>query len=110
MNPDLIYLAITLVAAIPALHRIGKELLEGNWSTDLIAAVSIITGIVTGQYLVALIIIVMVSGGGILESYAIRRASSALSALAERLPTIAHRVVAKDHEDVPLEAVQIDDH
>ena len=110
VTPDLIYLAITLVAAIPALHRIGKELLEGNWSTDLIAAVSIITGIVTGQYLVALIIIVMVSGGGILESYAIRRASSALSALAERLPTIAHRVVAKDHEDVPLEAVQIDDH
>ncbi len=110
MNTDLIYLSITLVAAIPVLYRIGRELLEGNWSTDLIAAVAIITGIVTGQYLVALIIIVMITGGGILESYAIRRASSALSALAERLPTIAHRVTTNDHEDVPLDRIEVDDH
>jgi heavy metal translocating P-type ATPase len=110
VTSDLIYLIITLVAAIPVLHRIGKELLAGNWSTDLIAAVSIVTGIVTGQYLVALIIIVMITGGGILESYAVRRASSALSALAERLPTIAHRLSGKDHEDVALDAVQLEDH
>jgi heavy metal translocating P-type ATPase len=109
VNNDLIYLAITLVAAIPVLHRIGKELLAGNWSTDLIAAVAILTGIVTGQYLVALIIIVMITGGTILESYAVRRASSALSALAERLPTVAHRSFANSHEDVPLDAIQVDD-
>ncbi len=110
VDKELIYLSITIVAAIPVLHRIGKELLDGNWSTDLIAAVSILTGIVTGQYLVALIIIVMITGGSILESYAIRRASSALSALAERLPTIAHRVNAGGHEDVPLDAILVEDH
>jgi heavy metal translocating P-type ATPase len=110
VNTDLIYLVITLLAAIPVLHRIGKELLVGNWSTDLIAAVSILTGILTGQYLVALIIIVMITGGGILESYAVRRASSALSALAERLPTIAHRLAGKDPEDVALDLVQVEDH
>lgn len=110
MTPDLIYLAITLVAAIPVLHRIGKELLAGNWSTDLIAGVSIVTGIATGQYLVSLIIIAMITGGSILESYAVRRASSALSALAERVPTIAHRVVGSEHEDVSLDAIAVGDH
>lgn len=110
MTPDLIYLAITLVAAIPVLHRIGGDILDGNWSTDLIAAVSIITGIITGQYLVALIIIVMITGGSILESYAVRRASSALSALAERIPTLAHRVTSDGHEDIALDAVALGDH
>lgn len=110
MTPDLIYLAITLVAAIPVLHRIGSDILDGNWSTDLIAAVSIITGIITGQYLVALIIIVMITGGSILESYAVRRASSALSALAERIPTLAHRVTSAGHEDIALDAVALGDH
>lgn len=105
----MIMLAITLVAAIPVLHRIGSELLEGNWATDLITGVSIETGIVTGQYLVALVIIVMITGGGILESYAVRRASSALSALAERLPTIAHRLNGKGHEDVALDQVKVGD-
>lgn len=109
MTPDLIYLAITLVAAIPVLHRIGVELLKGNWSTDLIAAVSILTGILTGQYLVALIIIVMITGGSILESYAVRRASSALSALAERIPTIAHRATDTGQEDIALDAVAVGD-
>ena len=98
-----------MVAALPVLYGIGKELLNGNWSTDLIAAVSILTGIITGQYLVALIIIVMIRGGAILERYAIGRASSALSALAERLPTIAHRKVGKDHEDVKLDVVNVGD-
>jgi len=103
---DLLYLAITLVAAIPVLHRIGRELLAGNWATDLIAGVSILTGIVTGQYLVALIIILMLTGCGLLESYAVRRASSALSALAERMPSVAHRVLAEGHEDVTLEELK----
>lgn len=110
MPTDLLYLAITVIAAIPVLYRIGKELLEGNWSTDLIAAVSILTGILTGQYLVSLIIIAMITGGAILESYAIRRASSALSALAERLPTIAHRIIGKEHQDVSLDSIAVDDH
>lgn len=106
MDVDLIYLAITLAAAVPVLHRIGRELLAGNWATDLIAGVSIVTGIATGQYLVALIIIVMITGGGLLESYAVRRASSALSALAERMPSVAHRVMGEGHEDVTLEELQ----
>lgn len=105
MDTELLWLVVTIVAAIPVMHRIGSELLDGNWSTDLIAAVSILTGIVTGQYMVALIIIVMITGGGILENYAVRRASSALAALAERVPTVAHR----GDEDVPLSSIAIGD-
>lgn len=110
MTQDCLWLGLTVIASAPVLWRIGRELVAGNWAIDLIAGVSILTGIFTGQYIVALIIVVMLVSGGILESYAVRRASSALSALAERVPTLAHRVFNDTHEDVKLDAVQIGDH
>ncbi len=110
MTQDSLWLGLAVVVSAPLLWRIGRKLLAGNWATDLIAGVSIITGILTGQYIVALIIVVMLVGGGILESYAVRRASSALNALAERVPTLAHRVVNNTQEDVKLDAVQVGDH
>lgn len=100
-------LAITLLFAAPLLWRIGKDLLAGNWSTDLIAAVSIVTSIAMGQYPVAWIVMLMLAGGAWLESYAVRRASRALEALAQRVPTTAHRLNAQNEEEViALDAVQ----
>ena len=98
-----------MLAAAPVLWRIARQLAVGNWATDLIAGVSIVTGILTGQYVVALIIVAMLLGGGILESYAVRRASSALNALADRVPTMAHRVAGGKQEDIKLDTVQVGD-
>jgi heavy metal translocating P-type ATPase len=97
---------LTLAAAVPVLFRIGRELLRGDWSTDLIAAVSIITSIVMQQYAVAWIVMVMVAGGAWLERYAVRRSSRALTALAERVPAIAHRLTPAGPADIPLAEIR----
>ncbi len=93
---------LTIAAALPLLFRIGRELLRGNWSTDLIAAVSIVTAITMQQYAAAWIVMLMLSGGAWLESYAVRRSSRALTALAERVPSLAHRLHAGAVEDVAV--------
>lgn len=92
------------------LVQTAGEIRHGNWSTDLIAVVSILTGIAMGQYVVAGIIIVMLAGGGMLERYAVRKASGALAALAERVPTVAHRIdAAGEMRSVPLTEIQVGD-
>lgn len=91
------------------LWRIGRELLAGNWATDLIAGVAIVTSIATGQYVVALIVVAMLAGGALLEQFAVRRASRALDALAARMPLVAHRLREGQSEDIELTAVAIGD-
>jgi heavy metal translocating P-type ATPase len=62
-----------------------------------------------GQYLVAAIIVLMLSGGAAREQFATRRASSVLDALAKRMPQVAHRKQDSVIEDVSLESVRVGD-
>ena len=51
----------------------------------------------------------MLSGGEALEGYALRSASSVLSALAKRMPLIAHRKRTTEMQDVGLEEIAVGD-
>jgi len=97
-----LYAALGL-GGLPLVFDLGRGLLRGNFSSDLLAGISIVTSVILGEYLAGTLVVLMLSGGQALESYAVRRASSALSALAKRLPNVAHR---KTGEQIPLEAVQ----
>jgi heavy metal translocating P-type ATPase len=55
------------------------------------------------------IVILMLASGQSLEAYAMRRASSVLLALAERMPALAHRKIASGIEDIPLKDINIHD-
>ena len=70
---------------------------------------SIVTAALLHQYLVACIVILMLSGGAALERFAERRASSVLEALARRTPSVAHRKAASGICDVALNDVAIGD-
>ena len=80
------------IASIPLLMEMLVELAKGRFGVDLLAALSIGSAIAFGQYWVAAIVTLMLSGGKSLEEFATRRASSVLSALARRMPHSAHRV------------------
>lgn len=71
--------------------RLVKGMLAGQFGSDLLAGVSIVTSLVLGEYLAGTLVVLMLSGGSALEDYAMRRASSVLDALAKRMPAIAHR-------------------
>ena len=56
-------------------------------SLDYIAFLAIATALVTAQYIVALVIVVMFAGGNALEIYATARAKKSLTRLISRIPT-----------------------
>jgi len=95
-------------ASIPLLISLVQQVIKGNFSVDILALLSIVTSIVLGQYWVAAIVVLMLSGGQALEAYATGRASSVLSALAKRMPQTAHRAGELD-SNVPIDEIAIDD-
>jgi heavy metal translocating P-type ATPase len=80
-----------------------------QFGADLLAGISIVASVLLGEYLAGTLVVLMLSGGEALEAYAVRRASSALAALARRMPAVAHRGRNGTVEDVPLGQVAVGD-
>jgi len=102
-------IAALVLGGIPLVFDLIKNLLKREFGSDLLAGISIVTAAILGEYLAGVIIVLMLSGGETIEGFAIKRASSALDALARRMPTIAHRLVSTGTEDVTLDSVTIGD-
>ena len=103
-------LLITLIlGGLPLLFQLSKRVLAGQFGSDLLAGASIITAVLLREYLVASIVVLMLSGGTALEQYATRRAASVLNALAKRMPHIAHRRTSMGLTDVPLDGIAVED-
>ncbi len=98
-------LVVLLAGGIPMILKLAWRLVAFEFGSDLLAGIAILAAVLLGEYLVASIIVLMLSGGAALESYATRRASSVLEALARRAPQIAHRRTSSGFVDVPLEEV-----
>lgn len=86
-----LYFAL-FVGGVPLLASLAREAFHLHFGSDWLAGISIVTAVLLQQYLVGSIVVLMLSGGSALEQYATHRASSALRALARRMPTLAHRV------------------
>jgi heavy metal translocating P-type ATPase len=103
-------LLITLVlGGIPLVYELLKKLLRRNFGSDLLAGISIITSVLLGEYLAGSIVVLMLSGGEALENYALRSAASVLGALANRMPSIAHRRSDSQIVDVASEEIAVGD-
>ena len=98
------------MASLPLCIELVNEIRKGNFGVDILAALSIGSAVAFGEYWVAAIVILMLSGGKSLEEYATRRASSVLSALARRMPQVAHRI---EHDgsssDIAIDSIAIGD-
>ena len=66
------------LAAFPLVAGLVIRLVRFEFSSDLLAGISIVTSVVLGEYLAGTLVVLMLSGGQALEAYAVRRASSAL--------------------------------
>jgi heavy metal translocating P-type ATPase len=96
---------ILVLGGLPLLADLARKLVALEFGSDLLAGISILTAALLGQYLVGAIVVLMLSGGVALEQYATRRVSSALDALAHRMPRLAHRKTASGLSDAPLEEI-----
>jgi heavy metal translocating P-type ATPase len=102
-------IAVLIIGGIPLLVPLTQKLFAREFGSDHLAGISIITSVILGEYLVATIVILMLSGGTALEQFASRRASSVLDALAKRMPQVAHRKFAHDLSDIELKDIAIGD-
>ena len=102
-------IVVLVVGGVPLLIPLTRKLFAREFGSDHLAGISIVTSVILGEYLVAAIVILMLSGGTALEEFASRRASSVLDALAKRMPQVAHRKNANQLVDVALKDVAIGD-
>ena len=108
-SPDLPLLFAIIFGGIPSIFHILLKLLKCDLGADALAAIALIAAVILNQYLAAVLIILMLASGQTLEAYAMRKASSALLALAERMPNLAHRRMTNGIEDIPLLDIHIGD-
>jgi heavy metal translocating P-type ATPase len=101
-----LYLALIL-GGFPLIVRLIRKVFVREFGSDLLAGISIVVSVLMGQYLVGAIVVLMLSGGTALETFATRRASSVLKALAQRMPQTAHRKLANGIADIKIESVQV---
>ena len=101
--------AVLAVGGIPLIIDLAKKLWARDFGSDLLAGISIATAALLNEYLVAAIVILMLSGGSALEQFATRRASSILEALSRRMPNVAHRSQSSAIVDISMSDIAIGD-
>ena len=99
-------ISVLMLGGAPLIFDLARKTLAGEFGSDLLAGLSIATSVFVGEYLAGCIVVLMLSGGTALEQYATRRASATLSALAKRLPNIAHRRTGSQIDNIRVEEVQ----
>lgn len=111
-KPDLAYFLVVISCGIISLSMLIdmiKTLKSGQYGVDILAISAIIVTLLVGDYWASLMILIMLTGGESLEDYASKQASRELRSLLDNSPKIAHRLVGDELEDVPVEALKIDD-
>jgi heavy metal translocating P-type ATPase len=102
-------IAILILGGFPLLFQLLAKLFRGDFGSDLLAGLSIVTAVCLDEYLAGSLVVLMLSGGAALETYAIRKASSVLEALAKRMPSVAHRKQTDSLVDIGTAEVVIGD-
>lgn len=74
------------VGCISLVSETISSLLHKNFALDYIAILAITVGLISGEYIVAAVIVLMLSGGETLEKYGLEKAKDTLSQLKNRIP------------------------
>ena len=94
--------------AIAAWQAVGmvRDILRGHWGLDILAVTAIVATVLVGEYIAALLVVLMLTGGEALEDYASRRAKRELDALLTRAPQLAHRMQGDRIVDIRADEVR----
>lgn len=101
--------AALFLGGLPLLISLVERLLSGEFGSDFLAGISIITAVLLKEYLAGSIVVLMLAGGTALEEFATRRASRVLDTLASRMPSVAHRKADHGHIEVALKDIRVGD-
>ncbi|HSV49016.1 MAG TPA: HAD-IC family P-type ATPase, partial [Candidatus Acidoferrales bacterium] len=111
--PELVSSSFALVAVVaggtPIVVSAIQALLHKDLDVDLLATIAIVAAVIVGQYLAAALVVLMLSGGEILEDYTANKTSRAIQLLIESAPKSAR--IRRDGKElqVPIEDVAVGD-
>ena len=97
--------AFALPVLLTLLFGIVASLRRGDFSLDIVAALSMSAALAFGEELAGVVVAVMYAGGQYLESFAERRARREMTALLSRVPRTIMRHGGAELEEVKLDAV-----
>ena len=106
---DALWAVAVGVLLVVLAFEVVRKLAAGRVGVDAIALFAMATALALGQYLAGAVIALMLSGGNALEARAARRARREVGALLERAPKVAHRRRAGAIEEIPVDALAVDD-
>lgn len=104
-----IWYGALIIGGVPVLVKTTRGMLKGEFATDIVAMLAIITAIFTDEAFAGVIIVLMQTGGEAIENYGFRRASSSLEQLIARAPRLARRKVGDAIEEVGVSQVRVGD-
>jgi heavy metal translocating P-type ATPase len=93
-----------LFGSLPLFYQTLAAFSRRRLGVDVIALLAVVTAIALHEYVVGLVILLMLSTGEALETYAVARAKREITQLLERVPDTAQR----KHEDGTLREVSVE--
>lgn len=81
-----------VIAAWQAVEMV-RQLMRGHAGLDILAVTAIVAAVLVGEPWAALVVVLMLTGGEALEDYAENRSKRELTALLERAPSTATRIL-----------------
>ena len=103
---DALALVAALAGGIPIIVVGVNALLHRNLDVDFLASIAIVAALAIGQFLAAAVVVLMLTGGAILEDYTARRTSRAIEKLIESTPKVARVCRNGDIIEIPIEEVR----
>ena len=100
---------LLVLTGAPIVWKTARGMFRGHFASDVVATLAIVTAIVLDQPIPGLVIVLMQSGGELLERYAEGRASAAVRELEAQAPQRAHRLRGAAADDIAADEVVVDD-
>ncbi len=105
---QILFLLSIIPGSIQVLIESTISFSKKDFAIDYIAILAIAVSVISNQYLVGSVIVLMITGGGALEKYAQQKAKSSLTALTNRIP---HDVLVYQNEfsekKIAIESVKV---
>ncbi|MCE9585481.1 cadmium-translocating P-type ATPase [Candidatus Nomurabacteria bacterium] len=102
-----IAIIVAIIALLPTIFKIISDIVAGSFGVDVIALVGIIASLLLGEYTAGLIILLMLSGGEVLERYALSKAQDGISHLIKENPTQANVIDGEKEYILPINEVMV---
>lgn len=98
-----------VIGLIPLAREMVVSIMRRHFGVDVIALLAISSAALAGEYIAALVVLLMLSGGEALEHFALRRARKELTHLLDNAPQTAHLKRDGQIIDVLIDSVAVGD-